>query len=251
MNILVVNYYCYPLTNAHSYRWSRLINHYIHSGHTVDVITSRSKDTPKFDAIGNLSIFRRSFYERKSSNSSTSSSSSLSFLVSLVHPLRLLYRFFYWPDARWHWFLSLLPLFFQLRSKKYDLVVSYYPSFSAHLFAFLFRLFSVNRSTSWVLDYGDPFSVSSNWTPNNYLLYGSLNKLVELFFQSQDAKFVFTNNETYSQNNHIKLSSKYVIPHMVDLKLFHASNFLVRSNSFINSSSPINLIGWLLLPSYS
>ena len=64
---------------------------------------------------------------------------------------------------------------------------------------------------SWVLDYGDPFSVSSNWTPNNYLLYGSLNKLVELFFQSQDAKFVFTNNETYSQNNHIKYNNTNII----------------------------------------
>src|SRR5690606_1249807 len=98
---------------------------------------------------------------------------------AVLNMLRPVYRKVYWPDAVYHW----LPfLFFQLwkrRHKKYDVIVSYYPMFESLIGGWLWMRMNRNGDTRWIVDYGDPFSISDSQQPYNYASYRQLHFFVD------------------------------------------------------------------------
>ncbi len=224
MRILVINYYHTPAGGAHAFRWSALSNHYAKQGHEVCVITSRVRGAPRIEKNNNLTIVRGGLV-RLEQTLQTDWQQSVNLKSQIFKffkkPFRPIYRMLYWPDALWHWMPFLFKKIYDLRSEKYDLVISYYPSFSSHIGGFFYKVFIGKKSTTWILDYGDPFSVSYDWQPNNYKIYSFLNKFVERSFFKYGIP-VFTNNQTKEEyKNEIGDFGAQVIPNMVDMKLFY------------------------------
>src|SRR5690606_2738403 len=144
---------------------------------------------------------------------------------AVLNMLRPVYRTVYWPDAVYHW----LPfLFFQLwkrRHKKYDVIVSYYPMFESLIGGWLWMRMNRNGDTRWIVDYGDPFSISDSQRPNNYAIYRKLNFFVERsVLRSASAVVMLQDNlaARYLAAGLVEREKLHVIPHVVDIDSFYA-----------------------------
>lgn len=222
MNILIVNYYYEPFVGAHAYRWSQIAKEWCSQGHNVDVLTGRTGSV-KSEIRSGVNVTRtglvRKTIDNNAENKKNTNNIYKKFTLSLV---KRVYRFFYWPDGLWHWLPFILADLLNNRKKRYDLIVSYSPTFCAHLGVGLYKKFSNNKSY-WILDYGDPFSISDSMQPNNFLIYRKFNYLIERFLIEKGDLVVFTNEltrEEYARRLSINKTKTKVIPHAVDLNLF-------------------------------
>ena len=225
MRIIIINYYYAPAIDAHAYRWTQISQHWASQGFDVEVITCRIKGMPSKSIESSVKIFRTGLTSRSPSTSTSQTIKTIRSTIKskIIDFLRPAYRKFYWPDALWHWFPFALLALLQRRKEKYDLVVSYYPSYSAHLAALIFKKISTKSNFKWILDYGDPFCTSESWMPNNYAIYNKLNKYIELKCNNH-GEMIFTNTETANAYRD-KLSTKNefkVIAHIGDIKKFYA-----------------------------
>lgn len=224
MRILIINYYYAPAIDAHAYRWTQISQLWASQGLDVEVITSRIRGIPSNSIESGVKICRTGLTSRSTStNTSQTKKTRRSEIKSkVIEFLRPAYRRIYWPDALWHWFPFALLALLQRRNEKYDLVISYYPSYSAHLAALIFKKISAKSNFKWILDYGDPFCTSESWQPNNYEIYNKLNKYIELNC-SNHGEMIFTNTETaiaYKKKLSIQKEFK-VIAHIGDIQKFY------------------------------
>lgn len=239
MNILIINYYYAPTTDAHAYRWMQIAKHYTKQGYFVEVLTGKVANTPREEILDGVKVKRIGLIEKKPIDVLNQVPASLLSCIklSIINFFRPLYRKLYWPDASWHWAPSVLFEMIARRNIKYDLVVSYYPCFSAHIAGSFLKKISQYPDFKWVIDYGDPFCASDTWQPNNYYLYDRLNRKVERSYADL-GNIVLTNDET--RNSYLnKLGSDIsisLIPHLVDLDIFYSNNYVhqVRSGGEIH-----------------
>ena len=228
MKILILNFYHTPTTDAHAYRWSQIACHYAKQGHEVEVITGKIVGAPDVEKLCCVDIKRIGLIRKKTVEGLNYGLSSLLSRTKLgvINFLRPIYRKLYWPDASWHWTPSALKEVFVRRNNHYDIVVSYYPCFGAHLAAWFLKKISKFPNFKWIVDYGDPFCASDTWQPNNYALYNKLNCFVERRF-SEIGKMVVTNEET--REAYLKRlgsdTSITVFPHLVDVNAFYSRNY--------------------------
>ena len=227
MNVLIVNFYYAPTIDAHAYRWTQIAEYWAKCGFTVEVITGKVEGSPSTATESGVKVRRVGLTSRYSStgvdqNLTLSQNILKNRILSI---LRAAYRKIYWPDALWHWLPYALVEIFRRRRIRYDLVVSYYPCFSAHLAVRILKLVSHNPRFKWILDYGDPFCASETWQPNNYMIYDILNKLVEKNC-SRYGTLVFTNSETTSvYSAKLNTSNGFItIPHLVDVSKFYSGS---------------------------
>jgi glycosyltransferase involved in cell wall biosynthesis len=224
LKVLLVNYYYHPMVDAHAYRWTQLSEHWAEKGFQVDVICSKVGNVEDLEYGKNIQVTRVGFFraikmQSKKNTGSENMHSRKGLVSALKQSLRLIYRKFYWPDGLWHWFFSVSGELFKRRSTKYDLVVSYSPTFTAHLAVMLFRKIAMNNSF-WIADYGDPFSTSISMPNNNISLYGALNRWVESLVNNKASKICFTSQSTiddYFSVFGVK-DNAHVIPHMADVE---------------------------------
>ncbi|TDQ37592.1 glycosyltransferase [Thiopseudomonas denitrificans] len=237
MKILIINYYFEPFVGAHAYRWSQIAKVWAAEGHEVEVIAGRVGDT-RCEVRDDVTVERIGFVRRQSgmSSSSTTSSEKVNALRSAtVGLLKKVNRFFFWPDGLWHWLPFLLASLLKRRHVKYDLVVSYSPTFSAHVGGLFFKKINKNIGR-WIADYGDPFSTSNSMPPNNFKIYKWLN----FFFENRVFKFcdkvVFTNKRTLREYVECfgltSCSKASVIPHAVDVGAFFQQKKPVRTQPY-------------------
>lgn len=229
MHILIINYFYPPVVDAHAYRWEQIARHWITQGHQVDVICGRLHGVPDRGIQAGVNVTRVGFVARPIMHSPAAQSRTkgmrarlTSFLVDALRPL---YRKLYWPDAWWHWWPSALREVLGRRHLHYDLVVSYYPCFSAHLAAAALKRWTKSSGLKWVADYGDPFATSLTMPPNNFALYGRLNQLAERYVGRQADMLVFTNESTaaaYHETGVCPQDKLRVIPHLVDVRRLYA-----------------------------
>ena len=67
------------------------------------------------------------------------------------------------------------------------------------------------------MDYGDPFSISQNWQPNNYCIFKKINLLVEGVFFSKSIQS-FTNSQTLEEyRRFLPIKNSLVISNMVNI----------------------------------
>ncbi len=223
MKVLIVNYYGAPMTGAHAYRWSQLAKHWSQQGWEVDYICSRqhSKEDATDKLLYNDIRVGFSLAKRRGGVGKESSGSIRS---RLLLALKKVYRSVFWPDGLWHWMPYACFAIWKNRKHKYDLIVSYSPTYSSHLAVLLFKKLS-KREFTWIADYGDPFSLSNSMPPNNFKLYRGLNRLAERSIIRNCSSIVFTNKETkltYDDSYSCKDKSHH-IPHLVDLEEFYSS----------------------------
>ena len=244
MRILIVNFFYYPSAEAHSFRWQQLAEYWAKKDMQVEVITMGYEGLPKYKIEKNVHITRVGFPKWKSLKYE-SDSIAIKQKNIFYNFLRQLYSSLRWPDSFWFWLpFSVMEVLKRL-NYKYDLIISYYPSFTAHLTVFFMKLFSRNNSFKWILDYGDPFSTSESIQPNNFYLYRNLNTSLEKLF-SRYGQIVFYNDLLV--NDYIeKLSlSKNNIPKkiepLVNLEEFY--NDKIKSNCIKDHKKVIlNYIG--------
>ncbi|WP_181381777.1 glycosyltransferase [Pseudomonas prosekii] len=224
MKVLLVNYYYKPMVDAHAYRWAQLAEYWAARGFEVDVICSKVSGAPSAERVNNVNVTRVGFFQAKKIQSeqnlnSQSAEKYTSVLAVLKKNARLLYRKIYWPDGLWHWSFGVANELFKRRSVPYDLVVSYSPSFAAHLSVLFFKKLC-RRQFHWVADYGDPFSTSMSMPNNNIFLYRRLNHYVESSILNSASKACFTSQHTYDDYSSTfgVMRNAHVIPHLADIK---------------------------------
>lgn len=226
MKVLIISYYFPPVGGAHSYRWSQIAEHWASLGYDVEIITSMSKErVSKNSAIILEEVGGAVSPTRFIKNRNGSLNESLGLKKYLKRLLVKVYRAFYWPDGLWYWTVPLLFKLYRKRNEKYDLVISYSPTFTAHVGCLFFKYIAKDKWL-WVADYGDPFSISKSMQPNNFKIYAKLNRLVEKMIFKSASSVVFTNEDTlgaYRKEFGSSFKAK-CIPHAVDVDLFYAGN---------------------------
>lgn len=225
MKILIVNYYYAPTVGAHVYRWEQIARYWARQGHSVSVVTSRVAGCPDREQVNGVEIIRTGLFAKRRSVLQSSVPSQTSLLQRckrrLIDGMRRVYRYFYWPDGLWHWMPSLCLILAKLRKRDLDLIISYSPTFSAHVGVLLFKRLSRSSGVRWVADYGDPFSLSESMQPNNFRVYRKLNTFVENRVVCAADQVVFTNHRTceaYAEA--YPAANLAVVPHLVDFSLF-------------------------------
>jgi len=227
VKILVINYYYEPYVGAHAYRWTQIAKVWAAAGHDVDVIAGRTEDCTREVREGvnieRVGIIRRQSNEKQIVSENPLRKQRIGF-AKLIETLKKVYRFFFWPDGLWHWLPFLLVSLYRRRKNNYDLVISYSPTFSAHIGAACLKLFKANK-LFWVADYGDPFSISYSMPPNNFLIYRLINNYAESKVIKLANKIVFTNESTYEGYRScfgaaVDEKGK-VIPHAVSIEEFY------------------------------
>lgn len=223
MNILIVTYFYSPIIDAHSYRWSQIAQLWAKQGHAVEVVTRAAPHAPARATEGGVDVARSGFRARAPATAGPAGTvvGIGARVKGLLRGLTMsVYRKLYWPDSAWHWLPALTAQMFQRRKRKYDLVISYYPCFSAHIGVFLLKKMSVEPGFVWLADYGDPFCASSTMQPNNYQLYAGLNESAERALSRTANQLVLTNEETADEyRKRLFLTDQIcVIPHLVDIE---------------------------------
>jgi len=239
MKILIINYHFPPSQTAHSYRWALLRKYFKDCGHVVDVIAGGLRDINDY----NSGINRVNFPGTLKKNTvdtidpNITKLNRLSVLSMLkekvVSMLKRVYRKSFWPDGLWHWLPMALYRTFTLRKNKYDLVISYSPTFSAVLAGYFYK--RLNPNCTFIIDFGDPYSVSKEMPVNNYMLYSKLNRFAENSAFSLSKLITFTNSKTYKLyvNSYPKIKVFDISPHLVDTELFY-SNENIKNQSLIS-----------------
>jgi glycosyltransferase involved in cell wall biosynthesis len=235
MKILIVNYFYPPVIDAHSYRWEQIAKYWVKSGHHVEVITGTVHDMPVSSIESGVHVSRVGVFAKKKSTTyvSNRAPSPLSGVNRrILNSLRPLYRKLYWPDSAWHWIPSVTLEVIKRRKNDYDLVISYYPCFAAHVGVAILRFFKKKSGFTWIADYGDPFSTSPTMQPNNYAIYDGLNKWAEKKLADMANFLVFTNDATANAYKHsLNLNDKiFVIPHLANIE-DHYSIIDIPSNN--------------------
>ena len=243
MKILIINYFYPPVVDAHAYRWEQIARHWITQGHQVDIICGRLYGVPDRGIQAGVNVTRVGLAARPTMHSPSTKARKervrerLSSL--LVDALRPFYRKLYWPDAWWHWWPSALREVLKRRHVNYDLVVSYYPSFSAHFTAAALKRWTKSPGLKWIADYGDPFATSLTMPPNNFALYGRLNQLAERYVGRQADMLVFTNESTAAAFHDARgcpQDKLRVIPHLVDLRRLYAGGQCGQRSTYSDPS---------------
>lgn len=249
MQILIINYYYPPVVDAHAYRWEQIARYWVSQGHRVEVITGRALGVLNYSVDDGVRITRVGLIARPTKLSFPRNSTSnivTGFRTALLNLLRPIYRLLYWPDAMWHWIPSVLFEVLRRRSKKYDLVVSYYPCIGAHVAAAALKNWSKFSNLTWIADYGDPFSTSTTMPPNNFALYRRLNLLLERNFAGAASFCVFTNEDTAAKYRELICPPEKVrvIPHLGDIQNLYAGLRLSRQTPTGYNDTPqvINLV---------
>lgn len=228
MNILILNFYYAPTTDAHSYRWTQIARYYAKRGHSVEVITGKVAGSAREETQCGVHVKRLGLINKKTVEGLNQGPAGLLGRLTLVMIdfLRPLYRKLYWPDASWHWIPGALKEVYSRRHKQYDIVVSYYPCFGAHLAARFLNRVSKFPHFKWILDYGDPFCASDTWPPNNYESYDKFNRYIERCY-AEMGNMVMTNEETrIAYLNKLGEDTQItVFPHLVDVNTFYSQNY--------------------------
>lgn len=238
MKILLVNYYYAPMVSAHAYRWTQLSAYWAKKGHEVHVICSSIDGSVCENIVDNVSVSRVGLIRAKKIRSeqinSTDSSARQKYSAVAKSFLRFFYRKIYWPDGLWYWSFSVIGELIKRRSLDYDLVVSYSPSFTAHLAVLFFRKIC-RRSFYWVADYGDPFATSITMPNNNTQLFRRLNFLADSAVLRNASKVCFTSNNTYEDycSTFGTMSNACVIPHMADISDVYENTKHVVNPAFV------------------
>jgi hypothetical protein len=227
MKILIINYYFEPFIGAHAYRWSQIAKVWAAEGHEVNVIAGRVNGVRQ-EVRDGVAVERIGFVKRQAGTHS--STTILPKKVSLLRTatttlLKKVNRLFFWPDGLWHWLPFLLVSLFKRRHERYDLVVSYSPTFSAHVGGLIYKNLTRNNG-QWIADYGDPFSLSVTMPPNNLILYRSVNYWCEKLIVKSASLVSLTNKETqrlYVEKFSAGLENIKCIPHVVDVDGLYAS----------------------------
>lgn len=238
MNILIVNYHYPPTVGAHAYRWSQLAQLWAKQGHSVTVLTSVVKGANRRENLDGVDVIRVGNIARGAAQGPQANNNAEDSLISLskkllISIMRTSYRFLYWPDGLWYWLPAALLGLHRLRRNRYDLVVSYSPTFTAHLATLVYRKLFPRQCVNWIADYGDPFSVSDTMPPNNLKLYRKLNYAAERCVVANADCSVFTNKQTLSAyKEKFGEFDSVVLPHLVDISAFYAGPpFLANSGS--------------------
>ncbi|WP_231667015.1 glycosyltransferase [Pseudomonas quasicaspiana] len=222
--MLLVNYYYAPMVDAHAYRWTQLCEHWVEKGYDVDVICSSVSNVPTTETLNGVNVFRVGLIKGRKIQSANKSSPAVARYRSYIsNALKKVYRKLYWPDGLWYWFFSASLELMKRRGLNYDLIISYSPSFTAHLAVFLFGKTSGGKF-QWVADYGDPFSTSQTMPNNNERLYGRLNHFAESLVIKRASKICFTSERT--REDYLAkfgvLKNAWVIPHLANVDSIYA-----------------------------
>jgi hypothetical protein len=206
MKFLIINYYWEPMVDAHAYRWPQIVRGLSSMGHSVEIITSRIEGLGRLDSSGGVQIMRVGLWSAKNSrvmNEQILQRKQLGIFRLFLRKLKLLairiYSHLYWPDPLWHWMPSLLLELCKRRTRGYDYIISYYPSLTAHIGAYIYVKFLSRNEIYWIADYGDPFSVSHEWSANNKCIYQRINYWMDSKIYSGSNVFAVMNDETFAR----------------------------------------------------
>jgi hypothetical protein len=225
VRILIVNYFHPPMVDAQAFRWAQLARHWAAQGHAVTVVTGRVHGAPRAERAHGVEILRTGLRSRPTMLASAAAPSSprAAWTGRLREGLRRLYRKIYWPDAWWHWLPGAAWHVARL-ARRQDLIVSYSPSFAAHVSVLLARALRLAGKARWVADYGDPYSTSHSMPPNNFAWFGRVNRRVERAVIDGADAVVFNSPQTRTDYDaaFAAAANFHVVPHLADLDALYA-----------------------------
>jgi hypothetical protein len=251
IRVLIINHFYPPVVDAHAYRWEQIARHWVAQGHKVDVISGRLHGVTDRTFQDGVNVVRVGLIARPIMLSPAPQHHAINLYTRLklfvVKAFRPLYRKLYWPDAWWHWCPYAVREVLGRRHLSYDLVVSFSPCLGAHFAAAVLKLSAKSANTTWIADYGDPFSISSTMPPNNLAFYSRLNQLVEQRIARHADMLVFTNDNTataYIEAGVCPQDKLRVVPHLVDVQKVYAGRLGLKKSNASSSQTPrtINLL---------
>tara|TARA_B100000519_G_scaffold203428_1_gene226705 strand:+ start:13974 stop:15296 length:1323 start_codon:yes stop_codon:yes gene_type:complete len=259
MKILIISYTYSPAVGPRSIRWEALANHWSENGHDVSVITATHSDN---DVSKNgvevirvpenwIGRIRSRLLKSGDHNNEVRKDNKdaitenyqnnlvnlfilrLKSLVKIVYEIFL--KNFHWPDYAWSWIVKARKATIShLKSKgNCDVLISVSHPFSGHLVGIYAKRFF--PKLKWIMDMGDPFCFLVQSQPNNFKIYGKLNKIIEgKCFDISDG-MVVTTPETKNEyirifpNIHIKMK---VIPPLIS----NEASYFIRKNKKDNTN---------------
>ena len=221
MKILIINYFYPPVGGAHSYRWQQISTEWQRQGHDITFISSKATKRPVGEGVKLIEAGSTVSVNRFTKKLTSSLKLKEVIINKVKEVVVYIYRKFYWPDGLWYWLVPLMYQLIKIKGEKFDLIVTYSPSFSAHIGGLFFKSIN-NHKFKWIVDYGDPFSLSYTMPPNNLYLFNKLNHYIEKSVLSKADVSVFTNKATLTAYKEVFGSEQYMyIPHAVDINTFY------------------------------
>jgi glycosyltransferase involved in cell wall biosynthesis len=155
---------------------------------------------------------------------------------------RSLWSRLWWPDSACVWFGPAVRKARKLlHSASADAVISVSPTFTAVLVGYRIAA-NTQRYGNWVIDLGDPFSFMKQAPPNNFRLYGALNRWFERRAFQKAAAISVTNQaarELYAQLYPESASKITVIPPLLTV---HSPISKPESPVSPRRSAPLKLV---------
>ena len=258
MKILLITYTFLPDVTPRSMRWSQLKNHWERDGHQVHVVTASSSEINDISQEQNLVRVKENYIgkirKKIMLGGNTNSAENIAIekglnilgttfksILSKIYKFSL--RSFQWPDYAWTWIFSSTKEVKAYIDKAgpFDLMISVSHPFSSHLVAYFVK--KDLPHLRWIIDLGDPFCFLNEAQPNNFKIYGSLNKKVEGKIMETCESISVTTDETKQEYARIfpKLREKItVIPPLVDEQSLKLVNISKQAKKDL--SDPIKLV---------
>ena len=218
MRILIISNYFSPGNSPRSLRWTAIAEYWAKNGDEVYVVSKAQNCVKRYEKENQVEIYRvgLDFSRVKSliSNEATLKK-SIKFHFNIkevfLRIIKVLWRFFYWPDSSMFW---IFPAYIKsrnlLRNKNFDLLITVSHPFSSHLVGLLLKK---DKSIKWVADSGDPYSLELESPANNLLIWKKLNLFVERKLLHEVDLFSVTTDTTLNlyELNFEKLSNKIIV----------------------------------------
>ncbi|MEO7176338.1 MAG: hypothetical protein ABIV51_10585 [Saprospiraceae bacterium] len=188
MHICIITANYSPILDPNAQRYQALAEYWTANGHDVTVICTARSFLPKSSTIGDVKVYRIGSYtlrdkiadilklNKSRRGTEGKGTKSPGFLEKLAD---FIWRNHYWPDGATLWYRPATRFASKiLQANPPDMILSVCWPFTAHRIAL--HLKKQFPNSYWIADYQDPFSISKDFTPNNFAKYEILNKSADL-----------------------------------------------------------------------
>jgi glycosyltransferase involved in cell wall biosynthesis len=185
MKLLIITYSYAPDLTPRAFRWSAVARQFVRMGHEVHLLCA----APAAAAVDDdVIVYRvRDWLINASARVAPGTAPARQVAAPghvtrvrawLRRAIRAVWRSLFWPDYACGWVIPATRVARSLCAvNRYDWIISVSHPFTGHLVGLLAKARAPH--SRWLVDIGDPFHLMKEPSPNNRLVYGWLNALVE------------------------------------------------------------------------
>ena len=254
--ILIVSYTFYPDNNPRSLRWQALASQFIEKGYEIHVLTQQQAEKKGFKIFGRRPLVTQGPTKIEAGSQEVANLSSQ--IQVLKKKIRKVFKVFIWPDFSAAWLpWAIMKLFSLGKEHKYDKIISSSHPMSGHVPVLVLKKLGFLKSSSWIVDIGDPFGLISFHNLNNQFLYKGLNfRFEKAVCETADLISVTTRQtrDLYLEGYHLKPEKVVIAPPVLSLDLktnkveenpyTHGTNFIFAGTLYKEIRNPMKVLAF-------